>query len=105
MAQNFQYCVAECWGKGFITHEDSSKFQISGFPGNVWQVPAFNRDANVWINGVAGVRKTKNEAQAIVDAIIQAAQAEWDNIPADDPRKIVGNPNYRPRPVDIALPE
>jgi len=105
MAQNFQYCVAECWGKGFITHEDSSKFQISGFPGNVWQVPAFNRDANVWINGVAGVRKTKNEAQAIVDAIIQAAQAEWDNIPADDPRKTVGNINFRQRPVDIALPE
>lgn len=105
MAQNYQYCVAECWGKGFITHDDSSSFQISGFPGNVWQVPANNRKANIWINGVAGVRKTHPEAQAIVDGIIQAAQAEWDAIPADDPRKIQGNPSYRPRPEVIVLPQ
>jgi len=103
--KNFEYCVAECWGKGFITHEDSSKFQISGFPGNVWQIPAYNQEANLWIYKVAGTRKTLQEAQAIVDTVVQAAQTEWDNIPVDDPRKTVGNFNYRPRPVDIILPE
>jgi hypothetical protein len=36
----YKYCVAECWGKGFITHSDASKFQVSGFPGNVWQIPS-----------------------------------------------------------------
>ena len=33
----YKYCVAECWGKGFITHSDASKFQVSGFSGNVWR--------------------------------------------------------------------
>ena len=45
--KNYQYCVAECWGKGFITNNDSSQFSISGLPGNVWQVPANNRNANI----------------------------------------------------------
>jgi len=63
----YKYCVAECWGKGFITHSDSSKYQVSGFPGNVWQIPADNQDANLWVNKVAGSFKTKAEAQAIVD--------------------------------------
>jgi hypothetical protein len=50
----YKYCVAECWGKGFITHSDASKFQVSGFPGNVWQIPANSQDANLWVNKVAG---------------------------------------------------
>jgi hypothetical protein len=62
------YIVAENWGKGFIEHSESAKFTISGFPGNVWQVPAHNKDANLWIHKVLGVVKTKAEAQAIVDA-------------------------------------
>ena len=101
MANNYQYCVAECWGTGFITHDDSSKFQISGYPGNVWQVPANNRDANVWINGVAGVRKTHAEAQAIVDAEIAKAQAAWDALPAEQKQE----PLNRQRPTAIVLPE
>ena len=31
----FNYCVATNTGKGFITHDDSRKFWISGYPGNV----------------------------------------------------------------------
>jgi hypothetical protein len=97
--KNYQYCVAECWGKGFITHNDSTKFSISGFPGNVWQVPANNKDANLWINGVAGIRKTLEEAQAIVTEQVQIAQAAYDALPADDPRKLQNE-----RPNDIVLP-
>jgi hypothetical protein len=52
--KTYQYCVAECWGSGFITLEDAIKIRISGFPGNVWQVPAHNPDANLWIMKVAG---------------------------------------------------
>ena len=98
--KNYQYCVAECWGKGFITHDDSVKLSVSGFPGNVWQVPANNKDANIWINGIAGIRKTVAEAQAIVDAEVAAAQAAWDALPEDDFRK-----KQNMRPNDIVLPE
>ena len=97
----YKYCVAENWGKGFITHDDSSKFQISGFPGNVWQVPANNQDANLWVYKVAGVWKTKEEAQAIVDAIIAQAQAEWDALP--DSEKNKPEPFGRQRPTAIVL--
>ena len=92
------YIVAENWGKGFTEHSESSKFTISGFPGNVWQVPAHNKDANLWINKVLGVVKTKAEAQAIVDAEVQAAQAAWDALPAEQQARTS-------RPADITLVE
>ena len=92
------YIVAENWGKGFIEHSESSKFTISGFPGNVWQVPAHNKDANLWIAKVLGIVKTKAEAQAIVDAEVQAAQAAWDALPAEQQA-------LRNRPADITLVE
>ena len=69
MAHTKTYIVAENWGKGFIEHSESAKFTISGFPGNVWQVPAHNKDANLWIHKVLGVVKTKAEAQAIVGTL------------------------------------
>ena len=95
----YKYCVAECWGKGFITHSDSSKFQVSGFPGNVWQIPANSQDANLWVNKVAGSFKTKAEAQAIVDAIIAQAQAAWDALPDEQKQQ----PFNRQRPTAIVL--
>ncbi len=97
----YKYCVAECWGKGFITHSDSSKYQVSGFPGNVWQIPANNQDANLWVYKVAGVWKTKEEAQAIVDAIIAQAQADWDALPDSEKNKPI--PFGRQRPTAIVL--
>ncbi len=81
---NYQYCVAENWGKGFITADDSRKLQTRSFPGNVWRVPANNQDANRWIAGVAGERKTLSEAQAIVDATIAQAQADYDALPENE---------------------
>ena len=96
----YKYCVAECWGKGFITHSDSSKYQVSGFPGNVWQIPANNQDANLWVNKVAGVWKTKEEAQAIVDAIVAQAQAAWDALPDSEKNR---QPFGIKRPTAIVL--
>jgi hypothetical protein len=95
----YKYCVAECWGKGFITHSDSSKYQVSGFPGNVWQIPANNQDANLWVNKVAGSFKTKAEAQAIVDAEVATAQAAYDALPEE----LKNNPVNRQRPTAIVL--
>ena len=97
----YKYCVAENWGKGFITHDDSSKFQISGFPGNLWQIPANNQDANLWVNKVAGVWKTKAEAQAIVDAQVAAAQATYDALPDSEKNNPI--PFGRQRPTAIVL--
>ena len=98
MAKTNQYCVAENWGKGFIENHESSKIAFSGLPGNVWQVPAHNKDANLWINKVLGVPKTKDEAQAIVDVEITAEQTAWDAL--SDEEKANNS-----RPADITLEE
>ena len=95
----YKYCVAENWGLGFITNNDSSKFQISGFPGNVWQIPANNQDANLWVYKVAGTFKTKEEAQARVDAEVAKAQAAYDALPDE----LKNNPVNRQRPTAIIL--
>ena len=93
-----QYCVAENWGKGFITHSDSRKISFSGLPGNVWQVPAHDKNANLWISKVLGTPKTVVEAQAIVDVEITAAQTAWDALPEEQKEKIA-------RPTNIILTE
>ena len=102
MAKTYQYCVAENWGKGFIDHVESQRITFCSFPGNVWQVPAYNKHANLWIAKVAGTVKTKDEAQAIVDAEVQAAQAAWDALPAEEKAPAV---ETNTRPADITLEE
>jgi len=97
MAKTYQYCVAENWGKGFIDHDESFRITFASYPGNVWQVPAYNKHANLWIAKVAGSVKTKDEAQAIVTAEVQAAQATWDALPDDQ------KTDLNPRPADITL--
>ena len=102
MAKTYQYCVAENWGKGFIDHVESQKITFASFPGNVWQVPAYNKQGNLWIAKVAGAVKTKTEAQAIVDAEVQAAQAVWDALPDAEKAPAV---ETNTRPADITLEE
>ena len=98
MAKTYQYCVAENWGKGFIDYDESFRITFQSYPGNVWQVPAYNKHANLWIAKVAGAVKTKDEAQALVDAEVQAAQAAW--VALSDEEKA-----DRERPADIILEE
>ena len=100
MAKTYQYCVAENWGKGFIDHDESFRITFKGYPANVWQVPAYNKHANLWIAKVAGVVKTKDEAQALVDAEVQAAQAAWDALPDAEKAPAV---ETNQRPADITL--
>ena len=101
---NYQYCVATNWGKGFITHNDAVKLEFTSFTGNVWKVNANNQDANRWIAGVAGERKTLAEAQGIVDAEVTQAQADWDALPADQKAPTAGFESIT-RPTDITLTE
>ena len=93
------YCTATNFGKGFFTHEDRNDFYLSGHAGDVWVVG--NNAAGVsWINRVTGTGKTKAEAQAIVDGIVETHQAEWDALPEAEKAPAAHNT----RPVKYTLP-
>jgi hypothetical protein len=57
------YYQAENTGIGFITHEDNEAAHVAGFPANIWVT-----DNATWATRVSAVEKTKEEAQALVDA-------------------------------------
>ena len=103
MANTYQYCVAENWGKGFIDHDESFRITFKSFPGNVWQVPAYNKHANLWIAKVAGTVKTKDEAQAIVTTEVNAAKTAWDNDNVEGESSDEKIERLGARPADITL--
>ncbi len=93
----FNYWVVENSGKGFITHIDSRKFWIGGYPGNVWvcdDIPE-SRD---WGARNSATSKTKSQAQTIVTDIVEAQQATWDALSDEDKAASHG------RPTTITLP-
>ena len=92
----YKYCTATNWGKNFFTHEERKQFYLRGHPGEVWVV-GDNHHGDEWIAKVDGAIKTKEEAQAIVTAQIEAAQAAWDE--ESDEHKA-----QFPRPVVYNLP-
>ena len=100
MADIFNYSVATNTGLGFITHEDRRKFWLRGYPAEVW-VASDGSESRLWIARNNGVSKTKAEAQALVTADVEAAQAAWDALP--DVEKDPGLPGNR-RPETITLP-
>ena len=95
---HFIYGVAENTGKGFFTAEDRRKFFLRGYPANVWVV-GNNPKGSLWIADKNGVFKTKSEAQALVDAEIQASQAAWDAQTDEEKAEL-----HNIRPTDITLP-
>ena len=105
MAKTYQYCVAENWGKGFIDYDESHRITFKGYPGDVWQVPAYNKHANLWIAKVGGTIKTKDEAQTIVTAIVDAAQDTWDANNVDGESSDEKIARLGEKPTDITLTE
>ena len=103
MANTYQYCVATNWGKGFIDHDESHRITFKSFPGNVWQVPAYNKHANLWIAKVAGTVKTRDEAQAIVTTEVNAAKTAWDNDNVEGESSDEKIERLGPKPTDITL--
>jgi hypothetical protein len=91
----YKYCVATNWGKDFFTARERMNFELSGHPGDVWVV-GDNLYGAKWIKKVNGVSKTKEEAQAIVDAKVTEAQAAWDALPEKQKLK-------QTRPTNITL--
>jgi hypothetical protein len=59
------YYQVENTGIGFITHEDNEIAHIAGYPANIWVT-----DNNAWAERVGAVEKTKEEAQALLNAEI-----------------------------------
>lgn len=72
-----KYFVAENTGKGFITHQDNERSHITGYPGNVWGT----ENNQAWATRVNAVEKTKEEAQALVDAALAAIATEVQSRP------------------------
>ena len=95
---HFIYGVATNTGKGFFTAEDRRKFFLRGYPANVWMV-GNNVDGAMWLAEKGASEKTKAEAQALIDAEVQAAQAVWD-AQSDAEKAQPGNS----RPADVILP-
>ena len=91
----YKYCVAVNSGKGFINARERMEFDLSGHPGDVWVVED-NLYGNAWIARNKGVVKTKENAQAIVDAEITAAQSAYDALLEE--QKLT-----RPRPESVVL--
>ena len=91
------YGTATNAGKGVFTAEDRRAGFLRGYPANVWVV-GNNEKGAMWLAEKNGVEKTKAEAQALVTAEIEAAQAAWDALPEAD------KTDMNPRPTDITLP-
>ena len=100
MSTHFIYGVATNTGKGFITANDRQKFFIRGYPANVWMV-GNNVDGAMWLADKGAREKTKAEAQALIDAEVQANQAAWDALPDDQKAPAIPS---NTRPVDVILP-
>ena len=99
----FNYCVATNYGKGFITHDDSRRFWISGNPGNVW-VCTDCVESRHWVARNNGTSKTKTEAQAIVTGVVDDAKDAWDADNEDGESSAEKIIRIGPKPTDITLP-
>ena len=93
---HFIYGTATNTGKGFFTHEDRQNFFLRGYPADVWCV-GNNVEGARWLAEKNGVEKTKAEAQALVTAEVEAGQAAWDALSAEEQA-------HTSRPGPITLP-
>jgi len=62
------YYQAENTGVGFITHEDNESSHVAGYPANIWVT-----ENTAWASRVKAVEKTKEEAQALINAAISGS--------------------------------
>ena len=91
----FIYGTATNYGKNFFTHQDRRNFFLRGYPAEVWVV-GNNEKGALWLADKNGVEKTKAEAQALVTAEVEAAQAEWDALSAEEQAR-----TSRPGPITL----
>ena len=99
----FNYCVATNTGKGFITHDDSRRFWISGYPGDVW-VATDCVESRHWVARNSGSSKTKAEAQAVVKGVVDDAKDAWDADNVEGESSAEKIERLGPKPTTITLP-
>ena len=99
----YNYSVMTNTGKGFITHDDSRAFSIQGFPADVW-VATDVRESRHWVARNNGVSKTKDQAQTLVTAAVDAAQDAWDDDNVADESSAEKILRLGPKPTTITLP-
>jgi len=99
----YNYSVMTNTGKGFITHEDSRAFWIRGYPGNVW-VATDVRESRHWVARNNGVSKTKDQAQTLVTAAVDAAKSAWDDNNVDGESSAQKIARIGIKPADVTIP-
>ena len=99
----FNYCVVASSGKGFITHEDSRAFWRAGYPANVW-VATDVRESRHWVARHNGVSKTKDQAQTLVTAAVDAMQDAWDANNVEGESSAEKIKRLHAKPVDVTIP-
>ena len=99
----YNYSVMTNIGKGFITHDDSRRFWIGGYPADVW-VATDIRESRHWVARNNGVSKTKDQAQALVTAVVDAAKTAWDDDNVEGESSAEKIERLGNKPVDITIP-
>ena len=99
----YNYSVMTNTGKGFITHEDSRAFWKQGFPANVW-VATDLRESRKWVARNNGVSKTKDQAQTLVTAAVDAAKTAWDDDNVEGESSAEKIFRLGEKPPDIVIP-
>ena len=99
----YNYSVMTDSGKGFITNEDSRAFWRAAYPANVW-VATDVRESRHWVARHNGVSKTKDQAQTLVTAAVDAAKTAWDdhNVEGDSSAEKITR--LGAKPTDITIP-
>jgi len=99
----YNYSVMTNTGKGFITHEDSRAFWRAGYPANVW-VATDIRESRHWVARHNGVSKTKDQAQALVTAEVDAAKTAWDDDNVEGESSAEKILRLHAKPTDVTIP-
>ena len=99
----YNYSVMTNTGKGFITHEDSRAFWRREYPANVW-VATDLRESRKWVARNNGVSKTKDQAQTLVTAEVDAAKSAWDDNNVDGESSAEKITRLGEKPTDVTIP-
>ena len=99
----YNYSVMTNTGKGFITRKDSIAFWRQGFSANVW-VATDCRESRHWVARNNGVSKTKDQAQTLVTAAVDADQDAWDDDNVEGESSAEKIIRIGPKPADITIP-
>ena len=99
----YNYSVMTNTGKGFITLEDSRAFWIGGQPGNGWVAMDW-RESRKWVARNRGVSKTKDQAQTLVTAAVDALQDTWDADNVDGESSAEKITRIGHKPADVTIP-